>query len=84
MAVKAPKKLTAHEEQVNREIAQSKLVAEPLKFISPEPDIADFTKRQVVILDGNIVDDRINNNIQNITDALSNVVDINSNYKTGL
>ena len=53
-------------------------------FVTHEPDIAAFTKRNVVFLDGKIIEDRINNNIQNVNDALNRTLTNQTNYKTGL
>jgi putative ABC transport system ATP-binding protein len=52
-------------------------------FVTHEPDIAAFTKRNVVFQDGKIIEDRINPDIRNVTEALTKYSEENKNYKTG-
>lgn len=40
-------------------------------FVTHEPDIASFTKRNVVFRDGKIIEDSINNNFQNAKDIVA-------------
>lgn len=44
-------------------------------FVTHEPDIAQFTKRNVVFRDGHIIKDELIKNRQNATDALSKLKD---------
>ncbi len=53
-------------------------------FVTHETDIAAFTKRNVVFLDGKIVEDKINKKVQNVTDALNRTLANQPNSETGL
>jgi putative ABC transport system ATP-binding protein len=44
-------------------------------FVTHEPDIAEFTKRNVVVLDGKIIDDRINTSIKEVNDIIIDTTD---------
>ncbi len=52
-------------------------------FVTHEPDIASFTKRNVVFRDGVIIEDNVNYEMRNVMDVLADYNKVTNEYQVG-